>query len=1072
MSIKTDQIVSNQLLPLSQLSTIGTENNAWDKLYGSFASFTFPAGSPADLNQYWQHSRLYASDPLNFEGYINGPAGHTPEVGDLLIVLPENGTSQKQILITPATTYQRSGTNQGDWNEWIELLTTGNYAKWVPKLDGSNVDVMSTWPINISGNAVSADTATVAHTLNISGADSRGILTFISNSGEEIEVKAAAGIKVHSSGNNSYIAASDFKIGNQETSLSDSKISLAGVPVSIINGEIDASTLRTNLGLSLAFHYIGVATTPIKDGSTTDPQIGGYDFINNRTPGDVVLWLGNEYIWSTEGRWEILGEGSSFKLKQENVSSQTITPILGGNTFISDIDQDQNGIITLVKKQIAPLTIGSAMTTYDGGAETILSLSDIGAVAKTGDIMTGQLNIQNNAPAVTVRRPKTDGSTGYDQRITLGINKNNYGGLWLNDFSKWMIVADPNGNVAINGNANTADKVNNTLTINNRGKNIVFDGSTQKSLTINKRCTVGRFNGFSDKDSNGNFTSAYYVDAEKTQLKSWQKVASVIVSHQHADREIVFKVSQAINAHKVSGILRAHVRTNGIENGVLKPAFGKLYWEYANKDIVLNNFMMTITPDNAAQQFLCEIWIDIHDSSWMLYHFDVIQEHDRSATGDDNYWTLYSRLGNKEEDWEYFSSSAISNGILSELLDIKNNAETATTLQNLTASITELNYMNGVTDNIQIQFNNLNTALTNYLPLAGGIVTGATTFYNDIIKTTDDGAHSAGKWSANNLASILQIGDYNGGLKGQLKLYETNGNYIQLIPGTVNSGGTTINLTLPGTEQTLIGTAGSAAIEGPLTPATTQTYDLGSSDFKWNNIYATNFYGNASTATSLSGVRDANTVLAAPNGSNGTATFRKLVAADLPIASATEAGIITTGTQSLAGNKTFTGNLVMTKNGGMIKISSKTAYDDGTTYSVALCMDSDLVNRGLFDATNNQWMLYKGAKTDVIKTPSLFQAPRIILTNTTDAKLEKYDTVALTIGSSAAQHLEFDTNEIVSKDSASTAGVLGLNVEGSVQLGKMILQPSNYGILAPTDSNNTKTSSPVKGQIYFQLIEQ
>lgn len=41
--------------------------------------------------------------------------------------------------------------------------------------------------------------------------------------------------------------------------------------------------------------------------------------------------------------------------------------------------------------------------------------------------------------------------------------------------------------------------------------------------------------------------------------------------------------------------------------------------------------------------------------------------------------------------------------------------------------------------------------------------------------------------------------------------------------------------------------------------------------------------------------RTANTVLAAPNGSNGSATFRKLVSADLPIASSTDAGVVKIG---------------------------------------------------------------------------------------------------------------------------------------------------------------------------------
>lgn len=460
---------------------------------------------------------------------------------------------------------------------------------------------------------------------------------------------------------------------------------------------------------------------------------------------------------------------------------------------------------------------------------------------------------------------------------------------------KWKNIYATTFNGNLVGIADKAKKVSNSLTINNRGKEITFNGEKSATLIVNRRCSVGRSDAFKTNKN------AFYT--ESNQLKSWQKIASIAFQSRYADREIVFKVSKGLRAHQHSGILRAHLRVNA-STALADKVQKQLIWEYANIDIDPNNFMLTVAADTTNDKIIGEIWINIGDTSHDIYHFDVMQEHDRSISGNVGYselWTLYNRDGSKEEDWQYFDLNEMSNKALSVLATIKNNA---------------------------------------------------------------------------------------------------------------------------------------------------------------------------STASSLSGTRTANTVLAAPNGSNGTATFRKLVAADLPIASATEAGIITTGTQSLAGNKTFTGNLVITKNGGMIKISSKDAYDgDGTTYSVALHVGNNLVSRGLYDVTNNKWMVYKDTEIDVVKTPSLFQAPRIILTNTTDAKLEKYDKVALTIGSSAAQHLEFDNNEIMSKTNASTASILRLNMEGSVWLGKMILQPSNYGILAPTDSNNTKTSSPMNGQIYFQLIE-
>lgn len=147
------------------------------------------------------------------------------------------------------------------------------------------------------------------------------------------------------------------------------------------------------------------------------------------------------------------------------------------------------------------------------------------------------------------------------------------------------------------------------------------------------------------------------------------------------------------------------------------------------------------------------------------------------------------------------------------------------------------------------------------------------------------------------------------------------------------------------------------SVYGSITPFNTSTYNLGSSSLKWNDVYATKFNGDLNgAATTLSGLtatvaelnycdgvtsniqtqlngksssshthdqyydanqaRSANTVLAAPNGSDGGATFRKLVAADLPnhthsylpLSGGTVTGTVTI--QSSALNGTYNGLLV------------------------------------------------------------------------------------------------------------------------------------------------------------------
>jgi len=86
------------------------------------------------------------------------------------------------------------------------------------------------------------------------------------------------------------------------------------------------SVTASNLGLSNAMHFIGIATAPITDGGTEDPTIDGY---STKTAGDVVIDKDTrrEYVWSTADKWELLGFDAS--TKYEATTSD--------NTFISKI---------------------------------------------------------------------------------------------------------------------------------------------------------------------------------------------------------------------------------------------------------------------------------------------------------------------------------------------------------------------------------------------------------------------------------------------------------------------------------------------------------------------------------------------------------------------------------------------------------------------------------------------------------------------------------------------------------------------------------------------------------------
>ena len=214
------------------------------------------------------------------------------------------------------------------------------------------------------------------------------------------------------------------------------------------------------------------------------------------------------------------------------------------------------------------------------------------------------------------------------------------------------------GNVDNTADANksvlSASKLTTARTISLKGDatgSVNFDGSGDTTINVRRRrCVVGQHNG------NAISTKPYY------------KFASIQINSAYNDREIVFKVSTGFTLDKASGILRAHFRTNG-EN---VPECYHFYWEYANSGIDPSKFIMAYSPDANPT---VELWVKI-DASHLHYHFDVLQEHDR--TDGTIYWTLYNTLSEG-------SQSAITSGysqLVSSVLTIRNpilgNADTAT----------------------------------------------------------------------------------------------------------------------------------------------------------------------------------------------------------------------------------------------------------------------------------------------------------------------------------------------------------------------------------------------------------
>ena len=211
------------------------------------------------------------------------------------------------------------------------------------------------------------------------------------------------------------------------------------------------------------------------------------------------------------------------------------------------------------------------------------------------------------------------------------------------------------------------------------------------------------------------------------------------------------------------------------------------------------------------------------------------------------------------------------------------------------------------------------------------------------------------------------------------------------------------------------------------------------------------------------------------NGVAGTAVA-------IPVATASASGVVTTGSQTFGGSKTINGNLTVTASDD----TYRTVYASNSNGTVSL---HAATNRGLYDSTGDQWMIYrkKGETQTII--PDSLETPRIHLTSTTDAAHNANNNVALIIGSRTGTHIAMDNNEIFAKTDGTTAGTLylqngsgttiignatirntqdpAITVEGRVDMGCLLLTNSGW---TGYGTGGTSGLTAVTGRVYFKLV--
>jgi hypothetical protein len=153
--------------------------------------------------------------------------------------------------------------------------------------------------------------------------------------------------------NNVY--ATNF-VGNASTATQVSNLLTCGSKT--YNGSQAVEIVAADLGLSSALKYIGITDTPLTDEDTTlEISISGEPVTVSN--GDVVFYEDKEFVWNGS-KWELLGAELTYKVIQNAVPDPDPAPDESALTFISNIEQDANGVISPTKKSVQAATATQA----------------------------------------------------------------------------------------------------------------------------------------------------------------------------------------------------------------------------------------------------------------------------------------------------------------------------------------------------------------------------------------------------------------------------------------------------------------------------------------------------------------------------------------------------------------------------------------------------------------------------------------------------------------------------------------------------------------------------------------
>ena len=207
--------------------------------------------------------------------------------------------------------------------------------------------------------------------------------------------------------------------------------------VATLTGAITASDLTSQLGLSNAMHFIGISTTALTNGGIENPTIDG-SAVTTHEAGDVVIYNKQEYVWTSQSKWALLGDESSYALSGHTHGNITNDGKMSGSTASGDVTTSHKFLredgLWVIPKYTAAYSLPIANYNILGGVKPAYSWKNATAVLGTN----ASENVTSVGPQIAAR------STTNGRYYGIEIDKN--GILFVNvpwtDHYNWEEIED------------------------------------------------------------------------------------------------------------------------------------------------------------------------------------------------------------------------------------------------------------------------------------------------------------------------------------------------------------------------------------------------------------------------------------------------------------------------------------------------------------------------------------------------------------------------------------------------------------------------------------------------------